>query len=375
MKKILIVAGDPSGDLIASQLVEAMRRVMPDIHVTALGGDNLKRVSDRFVQDLVKEHAMGFAISPTKLLRFHSILKNVIEPLIKKDGIDVVVPVDFYGFNCRVAKIAKLAGRKVFYYISPQFWASRPGRANRLRPFVDLFLCLFPFEIDFYEKKGIPAQFVGHPLVDALARLTNTPRPPLKVEATIGLLPGSRPDEIRRHLPVLREACRRIKTEYPSCRFVLFTVPHVSKDLYKEILVTNDSFPLLVDMVQDDNYMWRSQLDLAMTASGMETLENALLGIPMVVLYKMNYFTFGIAKCLIKTKYVSLPNILSQKELVPEFLQWQATPKAIADPILNWLKNPKELQSVRAELLALKDKFGRSGAVERAARAILEKVA
>lgn len=374
MKKILIVAGDPSGDLIASKLVIAMRRLQPDLQVTGVGGANLKKVCDRFLADIVGQHALGFAISPRTIFHFRKVLNEIIAPEIRNNQPDAVIPVDFYGFNSRVAKLAKSLNRKVFYYVSPQFWASRPGRAQRLQPFVDLFLCLFPFEIDFYRKKNIPAQFVGHPLVDAIPEILSGDHRQ-RVESNIGLLPGSRPDEIRRHLPVMRDACRLIKKEHPSCRFILFTVPHVDRDLYKDILVRDQEEPLLVDMVQDENYQWRSQLDLAITASGMETFENTLLGIPMVVMYKMNWFTFLLARMVISTPYVALPNVLSKAQLVPELIQGRATPSALAKPIVQWLANPQERLRVRAELLSLRNLFGQSGAVDRAARTILEKVA
>lgn len=373
MKRILIVAGDPSGDLVASQLVSSLKKLEPGLFVTGVGGALLEKVSDRFLANIVHRHALGFAISPRTILHFRKILNGVIIPEIKRNPPDAVIPVDFYGFNSRVAEAAKKMGRPVFYYASPQFWASRSYRADKLRPFVDLFLCLFPFELDFYRKRNIPAQFVGHPILDFLPRMD--PDQPLRIEPNVGLLPGSRPGEIRRHLPVMVEACDKIATVCPGTRFLVFTVPNVPRQLYHDILGTDKPSRCLIELIQDENYSWRSQLDLAITASGMETLENALLGIPMVVMYKTNWITYCIGRAIIKIPYLGMPNLLAGRKIVPEFIQWEATGDNIALPILQWMKDPPARKALRRELLALREKFGGCGASDRAARAILEKVA
>ncbi|OVE76631.1 lipid-A-disaccharide synthase [bacterium F11] len=375
MKKILIVAGDPSGDLIAARLVETLKKLQPSISVTGIGGNHLEKVSDRFLENIVKQHALGFAISIKKILYFRHVLNNIIKPEIDQNKPDIVIPVDFYGFNCRVAKMAKKGGIGVFYYVSPQFWASRPWRADQLRKVVDLFLCLFPFEMDFYNKKKLPARFVGHPILDSIPDIPTHATKPPKVETHIGLLPGSRPEEIKRHLPVMIKTCNILFNDNPGIRLILFTVPHVSRDLYNHILSQTNKSKIMIDMVQDENYSWRAQLDIAITASGMETLENTFLGIPMVVMYKTNWITYWIARLLIRIQYLAMPNLLAEKMIVPEFIQWRANPKLMAPILLQWLKNPAERQSVRAQLLSLRKSFGGAGASERAARVILEEVA
>lgn len=373
MKRVLIVAGDPSGDIIAARLVESMRKLDPDLQVTGVGGDQLERVSDRFLKNIVRQHALGFAISPKKVLFFRDILNHLIIPEIRDNRPDAVIPVDFYGFNYRVARAAKTLGCPVFYYVSPQFWASRPGRADKLRRFVDLFLCLFPFETQFYEKRGLAARFVGHPILDQI------PTPdrdggPGRVELNVGLLPGSRPDEINRHLPVMLDVADRLHRVHPRFRLVLFTVPHVHRDIYTEIIAKFRKSPVLIDLVQDEAYAWRSQLDLALTASGMETLENTLLGIPMAVMYKTNWITYLIARSLIKIDYLAMPNLLAGESIVPEFIQMNATADRIVKPLIRWIESPGERRAVRSRLLALRRQFGETGASERAARTILEGV-
>lgn len=375
MKRFLIVAGDPSGDLVASKLVASLKKLNPDSFVVGIGGSHLRRVSDQFLENIVSQHALGFAISFKKICYFKNILNDIISAELKKNPSTVVIPVDFYGFNYRVAKFAKELGHQVFYYVSPQFWASRPGRANRLKPYVDLFLCLFPFEIDFYNARNLPATFVGHPILDSLPNISIQDEKILHVEGLVGLLPGSRPDEIRRHLPIMVDACEKISAQCPGTRYLLFTVPHVHADFYLDIIKISSRKRIFIELIQDEGYMWRAQLDAAITASGMETLENTLLGIPMVVMYKTNWLTYVIARCLIKIPYVGMPNVLANKQLVPELIQHNAQAKKIAQPIIDWLKNPKLRLALRQDLLVLKEKFGSDGASDRAAKAILEKVA
>lgn len=372
MKRILIVAGDPSGDLVGAQLVASLKRADSGLEVTAVGGAELRRVSDRFLANIVEQGAFGLPAA-RQIFFFRKVLNETIIPEIERNAPDAVIPVDFYGFNSLVAKAAKGRGRKVFYYASPQFWASRAWRANRLRPYVDLFLCLFPFEMDFYRERGLPARFVGHPILDSIPVPADRPR---NVEATVGLLPGSREKEIRRHLPVMVAACNRISQAAPGTRFLVFTVRHVPRQLYQDLISgTPERSRALIELVEDEGYAWRSQIDLAISASGMETLENAMLGIPMVVMYKMNWLAFLLAKAVVRIPHVGMPNLLSGKLLVPEFIQWAATPKSISAPIIRWIRNPAEREALRRELLSLRDKFGERGASDRAARVILEKVA
>lgn len=373
MRRILITAGDPSGDIIAAHLVVSLKKLDPNLFVVGLGGDKLERVSDRFLGNIVKQHALGFFISPKKILFFRDILNKVIVPELRDNPADAVIPVDFYGFNSRVAKAAKKMGLNVFYYASPQFWASRPGRAESLRSIVDMFLCLFPFEVDFYKKKNLPAQFVGHPILDFIPRMPELPV--MHVEPIVGLLPGSRPDEIRRHLPIMTLACEKIAKDVPGTRFLLFMVPHVSKEFYHKILNRVKPAHCLIELIQDEDYKWRSQLDMSISASGMETLENALLGIPMVVIYKTNWVTYLVARMLIQIPHIAMPNLLAGREIVPEFIQTAATPGNIYKPMISWIKNPQLRKNLRKELLALREKFGGDGASDRAARVILDKVA
>ncbi|MBK9694725.1 MAG: hypothetical protein IPO76_04920 [Elusimicrobia bacterium] len=214
MNSFLFVAGDPSGDERAAEVVREIKSRDPACRVTALGGPALKAAADRFLYDLVAESVMGFWEPLKKIPRFWRILNGVVRPALREET-GVVVPTDFYGFNRHVAAAAKAAGRRVVYYVSPQVWASRPGRIDVLKKAVDRVLVIFPFEEALYRERGVPVTFVGHPLIDALPPAD--PDAPLNVEATVGLLPGSRPGEVRRLLPVMLEAAERLTAARPAC--------------------------------------------------------------------------------------------------------------------------------------------------------------
>jgi len=369
----LVVAGDPSGDLLAANLVRAMKKINPDIEVTALGGKHLKACSERFLVDLVSQYAGGFWIPLKKILFFKNVLKNTIRPELAQGHIDRVILVDFYGFNRHVAGIAARYGKPVYYYACPQFWASRPGRLNRIKSYVKRFLVLFPFEVDYYKSRGLSATFVGHPLLDPILAIhTSSNGTQRHMEPLVGLIPGSRPDEVRRHLPVMMSVCDQIHKDWPGARFILFAAPGLDPAIYSEILKPGTHLPYLLEIVRDEDYRWRSQLDMAMTASGLETLESALLGIPMAVMYKMPWVTYCIAKAIVTIPDVAIPNILAGRRVVPEFIQHKAQAGPIAEILKGWLKNPAERELVKKNLLQLREGFGEPGASERAARVVLE---
>jgi lipid-A-disaccharide synthase len=372
MKRYLIVAGDPSGDLLAANLVRAMKKLDPRVHITALGGKHLKAGSERFLVDLVAQYAGGFWIPLKKILFLRRVLKEVVAPELAGPSIDEVILVDFYGFNRHVAELARQHGKPVHYYVCPQFWASRPGRLDRIKSAVREFLVLFPFEVEFYKAKGLSATFVGHPLLDPILATTANGRGPRHVEPLIGLLPGSRPHEIKKHLPVMLGVCDRMHASFPGARFILFTPSDLNPEAYSEILAPDKRRPYFLEIVKDEDYSWRSQLDVAVTSSGLETLENALLGVPMVVIYKMHWINYLVARSVITVRHIAIPNILAGRVIVPELIQHSAQSEPIAEILKQWLKNPAEHDKIKHELLALREKFGSPGASERAARVILK---
>lgn len=368
MARLLFVAGEPSGDQHAARVAaEAKSR---GAEILAAGGPALQKVADRWLGDLVSQSVMGFLEPIKKIPFFVNFLNRVIRPALAELKPDVVVPTDFYGFNRFVAKAAKAAGSRVCYYVSPQVWASRPGRIQTLKTCVDRMLVIFPFEETLYREAGVPVTFVGHPLLDVLPEISGDR--PLKVEPTVGLLPGSRPGEVSRLLPVFLKAADLLPR---GTRFVLFAASTLSNGFYDPFLEMGRQRAHLLEVVRDEDFQWRRSVDVALTCSGTATLENALLGLPTVVAYKTSWPTYLLARGIVRVKNIAMPNILAGETLMPEFIQSQATPETLSGALRALLGNPGQRRVLRGRLLSLRLLLGGPGASGRAAEAILREAA
>lgn len=362
---LLVVAGDPSGDLHASHLIRAFKRLKPGLPVAAVGGPLARGVADDFIEDLASQGVVGFW-EPLGKLAFLLRLGLRLRRFLAERRPAAVICVDYYGFNRRVLGLARAAGIPAFYYISPQVWASRPGRVSVLKRLVRRIFVIFPFEERIYREAGLPCLFVGHPLLDLLPQ--PVPKNGLTGPLELGLLPGSRASEVRRHLPLFLEAARRLSGRFPGLRLSLFAAPGLPDSAY--------ALPGagLAELVRESDYLRRSRLDLAFCSSGTATLENALLGVPMVVAYKLSWPTYSVARALVRVPHIAMANILAGRALVPELIQSQATPDNLARAALALLEDPKKLAALRAELAALRESLGEPGAPERAAAAILQEI-
>lgn len=356
------MAGDPSGDLHASNLIQALKRRDPSVRVAAVGGPLCRVVADEFLEDLTSKGVTGF-IEPALKIPFLLKLASRLRAFVKLRRPAAMICVDYYGFNRRILPYAKEAGIPAFYFVSPQVWASRPGRVKVLKRLVDKMLVIFPFEEKLYRDAGVPADFVGHPLLDLIPE----PKPRAAGTNLIGLLPGSRSSEIRRHLPVFLEAFRllRLKNRFLEAR--LFAAASQPDAAYGRL-------PDGVELVREDDYRRRAMLDLALCSSGTATLENALLGVPMVVLYKLSWPTYLIARALVKVRHIAMANILAGREVVPELIQGRATARNAAAAAERLLE-PAVWSETRQALLAVRRSLGEPGCADRAARAILAEAA
>lgn len=373
----LITAGDPSGDLYGSMLARALRERDPRARFSAVGGRFLREAASsgggRFLHDLASLGITGF-FEPLRNLALFLDIDRRIRDLLREDRPDAVICVDFYGFNRHVLKAARAAGVKTCYFISPQVWATRPGRVRTLKELVDRMIVIFPFEEALYREAGVPVTWVGHPLLDILppARNGGSGEEPSGL-LRIGLLPGSRSSEICRHLPVFLGALRRILRDYPRCDMLLFASAQTPDSAYEELLLPwKASGGPAIRIVRETDYRERSRLDIALTSSGTATLENALLGIPMVVVYKLFWPTYALARSLIRVPYITMANLLAGKRLVPELIQGEAQAPALAREALRILEDPRRLAALRKELSSLRGLLGGPGAAERAAQAVLE---
>jgi len=370
-KNILIIAGDPSGDLHAANLIRALRAKDPEISVTAMGGVRMQEVSTHFIYNLVSVGAVGFA-EPFKNFFLWLKLIKLVRRYMEEKRPACVIAVDFYGFNHQVLGLA--AHRKIpaFYYISPQVWASRPGRAAKIAKLTREIFVIFPFEEALYKKVGGRAFFVGHPLLDLIPEPAERETPPPDGAWNIGILPGSRKSEISRHLPIFLKAFYRIKEEHPKAKAFVFAVPEFPDDrLVPELERVEKYWSKDVEIVREKDYKQRALLDFAFTCSGTATLENALLGVPMAVAYKMSRFTYEIARRVANTPYISLVNILLKKPAVKELIQEKATVELLVREAFSFLNNPPRIRASRKELTGLRALLGNRGAAERAAERIL----
>ena len=358
----LVISGDPSGDLHASNLIKARKRRDASARVAAVGGPLSRAVAEEFIEDLASRGVTGFW-EPALKIGFLLKLAKKLKTFLNERRPAALICVDYYGFNRRILPHARKAGIPTYYFVSPQVWASRPGRIKVLKKLVDKMLVIFPFEEKLYRDAGVPAEFVGHPLLDLI------PEPPALREGTntIGLLPGSRSSELRRHLPVFFEAFRLLRLKNKFLEGRLFAAASQSDSAYGKL-------PEGVTLVREENYRERAGLDLAVCSSGTATLENALLGVPMVVVYKLSWPTYAIARALVKVKHIAMANLLAGKTVVPELIQRDATAARIFFEASTLLDDPKRIESVRAELLKVRRSLGTPGAADRAAASLLAAV-
>lgn len=370
MKKILIVAGEPSGDLHASNLVKELKKLETDLRFFGIGGTLSK---DAGVEVL-------FDISKLALVGMVEVLKNmaVVNKAYKKalmaidaEKPDLAILVDYPGFNLRLAGELKKRSIPVLYYISPQVWAWGEKRIKIIKRCVKKIVVFFGFEEELYRAKNIDVEFVGHPLLDTV-KTTLSKNEVLKKyglskeKRTIALLAGSRPQEVRALLPVMACAAKGIKKKLGDVQFIVSKHPDLPITLYKEHLKYPD-----LTIVEADTYNILGASDLAIVASGTATLETAIVGTPLIIVYKVSLLTFILAKLVMTTPFLGLVNLIAGKEIAPELLQFDANPEKIATKTIEILGNKNRLDGMREELRRVKESLGAPGASERAARAIL----
>ncbi len=363
MRRVLISTGDFSADIHAASLILELKKLDPSLHVTALGGIKLKAVSDVFLKDMVDLDVSGFTQPIKQFFNLKNILLNTVFPLLDPQQLSAVILVDYYGFNIRIAHKAKAMGIPVFYFVSPQVWASRRWRVKSLKKSVSKMLVIFPFEEGLYRSQGVPVEFVGHPLLDQLPNPNG--KAPSRTSPIFSFMPGSRVRECDRHIPLMCAALERLQERWPNLKARMFAADNLSDAYYKKFKGMED-----FEWVRGNDLNKRLESTVIVTASGTATLENALLGLPMVVVYQMSWLTYWLARWLIRVPYISMPNLLAKKELVPEFVQYKATPRSITRAIEMILTQPQRLEGMVRELIQLREQLGQPGAYARAAQSI-----
>lgn len=370
-KKILLVAGEVSGDLHGSHLVEAIQRIEPEVQFFGVGGEGLKK---RGMKLLYPAHSLSVVGLTEVFIKLRSILEALrrLKKSLDQERPDLVILIDFPDFNLRLAKIAHQRGIPILYYISPQVWAWRPKRIKVIARLVKKMIVLFPFEVPLYEAAGVDVEWVGHPLLDIV-------RPTLPKEVafqqfgldpkrrTIGLLPGSRMHEVERLLPSLLASAHLLQKEIPNLQFVIPLAPGIPKTILSSWM-RNISVP--VKVVEGLAYDVMNLSELLITASGTATLEGAILGKPMIIIYRVSLPSYWIGRALIRVDHIGLVNLVAGKEIAPELIQKDVHPQRIADEALRILRDPILIRKMTESMGEVCQKLGEPGAAQRAARIV-----
>jgi len=365
-KCVMIIAGEASGDLHGSRLVKTMRKRDNALFFCGIGGQTLRDAGVRIIVNASELAVVGVTEAFSKIPKLFQAI-SVAKKLLKSLRPDLLILIDFPDFNLHIAGTAKKLGIPVLYYISPQIWAWRKGRIKKIRRLVDHMAVILPFEEAFYKKCGIPATFVGHPLLDTIFPDTDgvhtdyTAAPPV-----IGLLPGSRDREIIRHLPLMIAASEILSKHFKNIHFIISLAPSIEKKFVEKILKEHhgtDRFELVSDRVE--KIFERCRFVIA--ASGTVTLEAAIAGTPMIIIYRVSPASYWLARAMVRVRHFGLVNLIAGKEIVPELLQKGASPENIADQATRMLSDTANLENSRRELLAIRKLLGRPGASERVA--------
>ncbi len=372
-RTVFIIAGEASGDLHGSNLVKAVKRLNPDIDFIGIGGDRMKQAGVKFITHSSEMAVVGFTEVLTKL---KSIIKAGVKTkkILRQKRPDLVILIDYPDFNLHIAGYAKKIGIPVMYYISPQVWAWRRGRVKKIKKRVDKMVVILPFEKDFYEERGIKVSYVGHPIMDAIPKSIDRDslRKELKISdsyPTVALLPGSRKHEIEKALPIMTKALYRLKDVYNKLKAFVILVDSVSSEYAKRLI---EGCEFIEIFPSKDIYRILAISDLAFVTSGTATLETAIMGVPMIVVYKGSPLSFWIAKKLVKVRYVSLVNLIANEKVVPELLQDEFNTENLIKEAVKILEDSVLNQRIRKKLKEIRNRLGEGGASEKAARIAIE---
>jgi lipid-A-disaccharide synthase len=369
----MLVAGEASGDHHGARLVAEVRRRCPEVHFFGMGIDRLAAAG---MEPIVDARGLGVVGLWEVIAAFGALRKAFLrlQAALLERRPDLLILIDYPDFNLRLARIAKRHGIPVLFYVSPQIWAWRAERVHTIGARVDMMAVLFPFEVDFYQQAGVPVRFVGHPLAEEVqpSRERASTRARLGIPAKsrlYGLFPGSRRTEVRRLLPKFLKAAERIRAHQPDSRFVLPKAPTLDAE---EIAGPLQAAAVPVIVTETELYDVTAACDAVVTASGTMSLEIALLGIPMVIVYQVSPITYHLAVRLMTVQHIGLANIIAQRRIVPELIQDAVRPDRIAEELRRLTDDPEAAASQRAALADVGRRLGAGGTSERVAALVLE---
>jgi lipid-A-disaccharide synthase len=363
--KYYIIAGEASGDLHGSNLIKELIKQDADAAIRCWGGDKMQAAGGELVKHYRELAFMGIT---EVLMNLRTILRNM--KFCKEDILlhkpDVIILIDYPGFNLRIAKWAKEQRLKVIYYISPKVWAWKEGRVKIMKQCIDKMLVILPFEKDYFKNKwGWEVEYVGHPLMEVIEDFKlNVSKKQLNDKPVVALLPGSRKHEITKKLPVMLE----VSKSFPSQQFVVAKAPGIEEGFYDTLLKDHTNVSYVSD--QTYNLLWQSKA--AIVTSGTATLETALFDVPEVVCYKLSPVSYAVGKLLVKVKYISLVNLIMNKGVVKEFIQYQMTANNLKKELAMLLTDENRKTEIKKDYVALKELLNMHGrASEKAAKSII----
>ena len=369
----LIIAGEASGDLHGAKLVQALLDAYPKARFTGMGGGRMRDAGVNTLFGIERMGAVGFVEIFSDFGHYFGVYRALVKE-IESLKYTAVILIDSPTLNLRLAKHSQKHSCPVYYFISPQVWAWRKGRIEDIRKSVHKMFVILPFEEKMYQEAGVDAEFLGHPFIDVV-HPTRTRGDSLKKFAldshkkTVGLLPGSRMNEITSLLEEILLAAEKIKKEMGECQFLLPVADTIDPVLIQQKLGSN---PLGIKILTGETYNVMNTCDALIIASGSATLEAGIIGCPMVIIYKLNPLTYWLALMLINTPYYGLINIVAGESVVPELIQSKANAENIAAEVLKLLKNPEYCQEVRARLLLVRKNLGRPGVMKAVAASMVD---
>jgi lipid-A-disaccharide synthase len=372
-KKILIIAGEASGDLHGSSLAKELLKINSNLEIFGIGGDRMKKEGVELIFHIDKLSFMGFFEVIKNLSFIRGVMKTMVSVAETKRP-DLVILIDYPGFNLRFAKKLKKLGMPVIYYISPQVWAWGGNRVKKMRGLIDKMVVIFPFEKEIYKKFGLDCEFVGHPLLEVTRHIIPLEDFPKKFDirkndVVVGLLPGSRWQEVEKILPIMLESCKFLKTRIKNLKVLLGLAPTIKKEKIENLQNLAGSQARIVENL---TYDLMKHAKLLLIASGSATLECAILGTPFLVLYKTSLWTYLVAKSLISIPHIALANVVAGKRIVPEFIQNKAIPNRIAEEMYEILTDRERYKTIQNELKKVKEKLGEDGASKKVAQIVTE---
>ena len=378
-KTFMLIAGEASGDLLAAELVSALQGQLLDAKFFGAGGPKMAAAGVKLAFDLTQHSVIGISDVLKDYFKFRRLFNQLLELAIKRKP-DAIIGVDFGGFNLRFSHAIKEHVRnnpfskwnpKIVQFVSPQVWASRPGRANLLVADYDLLLSIFPFEKDWYAQyvPKLRVEFVGHPMVERFQKseIRSQKSEGLAASPKILLLPGSRVDELRRHLPVMFGALKLIQEKLPDVRARMVLPNPALKKLADKLSSLQPNVEIQIGNLPQA----LAETDIAIASTGTVTMECAFFGVPTVTLYKTSWLTYQIGRRIVTVKSLTMPNLLAKEEVFPEFVQNAATAEGISHAALELLQNEILRVRIKERLVKIVSQLGDPGANHRAAKAIL----